>query len=41
LNNSSGEIAARKAIVDLTNGDDEEEVAKFNYTSGGSKPKIG
>jgi hypothetical protein len=39
LNNSSGKIAARKAIVDLTNEEDDECVAMFNKTGGLSKNK--
>jgi hypothetical protein len=30
LNNSSGKIAAKKAVVDLSGGDEEEDIAKFS-----------
>jgi hypothetical protein len=29
LNNSSGKIVAKKAVVDLSGGDEEDDIAKF------------
>jgi len=29
LNNSSGKITAKKAVVDLSGGDEEDDIAKF------------
>jgi len=33
LNNSSGKIVAKKAVVDLSGGDEEEDIAKFRNVS--------